>query len=210
LENGLLKLESAWVTDFGRLAGLWWRYWVVEVASVVAVDDDTYRYWAVEEVADTKRLPDSIGFDGRWRAIERKRPLVVAVLCHTAEIEPALDVAQRRSEANSAIRRRGARRVAQGPPGVSALRGPAPFQEFYRCYSKGVNGRSAYSSARASRKGLATMRRKLTAFLKDESGATAIEYGLIAAGIALVIIPVVKGLGTNLKGTFGSVSSALK
>jgi pilus assembly protein Flp/PilA len=46
-------------------------------------------------------------------------------------------------------------------------------------------------------------------FLKDESGATAIEYGLIAAGIALVIIPVITGLGTKLKSTFSSVSAAL-
>jgi pilus assembly protein Flp/PilA len=52
--------------------------------------------------------------------------------------------------------------------------------------------------------------RQLKAFLKDESGATAIEYGLIAAGIAVVIIPVIKGLGTNLKTTFGSISSALE
>jgi pilus assembly protein Flp/PilA len=54
------------------------------------------------------------------------------------------------------------------------------------------------------------MLRKLATFLADESGATAIEYGLIAAGIAVVIIPVVKGLGSNLKTTFGSISSALK
>jgi len=54
------------------------------------------------------------------------------------------------------------------------------------------------------------MRGKLTAFLKDESGATAIEYGLIASGIAVAIIAAVKGVGTNLKGTFGSVSSAVK
>jgi pilus assembly protein Flp/PilA len=47
-------------------------------------------------------------------------------------------------------------------------------------------------------------------FLKDENGATAIEYGLIATGIALAIIPVVTGLGTKLKTTFSSVSSALK
>jgi pilus assembly protein Flp/PilA len=54
------------------------------------------------------------------------------------------------------------------------------------------------------------MRRKVLSFLKDESGATAIEYGLIAAGIAVIIIPVVKGLGSNLKTTFGAISSALK
>ena len=47
-------------------------------------------------------------------------------------------------------------------------------------------------------------------FLKDESGATAIEYGLIAAGISVAIIAVVQGLGTNLKNTFSSVSTALK
>jgi pilus assembly protein Flp/PilA len=47
-------------------------------------------------------------------------------------------------------------------------------------------------------------------FLKDESAATAIEYGLIAAGIALAIIPVLTGLGTKLKTTFSTVSSALK
>ena len=50
----------------------------------------------------------------------------------------------------------------------------------------------------------------LSRFVKDESGATAIEYGLIAAGISVAIIAVVQGLGTNLKNTFGSVSSALK
>ena len=47
-------------------------------------------------------------------------------------------------------------------------------------------------------------------FVKDESGATAIEYGLIAAGISVAIIAVVQGLGTNLKNTFSSVSTTLK
>ena len=46
--------------------------------------------------------------------------------------------------------------------------------------------------------------------MKDESGATAIEYGLIAAGISVAIIAVVQGLGTKLNTTFTSVSSALK
>jgi pilus assembly protein Flp/PilA len=57
---------------------------------------------------------------------------------------------------------------------------------------------------------LSVMRRKLAAFLNDESGATAIEYGLIASCVAVMIITVVKGVGSNLKTTFGSVSSALK
>jgi pilus assembly protein Flp/PilA len=47
-------------------------------------------------------------------------------------------------------------------------------------------------------------------FLNDESGATAIEYGLIAAGISLAIIAAVNGLGTNLNTKFGSISTSLK
>ena len=54
------------------------------------------------------------------------------------------------------------------------------------------------------------MKNILARFAKDESGATAIEYGLIAAGISVAIIAVVQGLGTNLKTTFTSVSTALK
>ncbi len=47
-------------------------------------------------------------------------------------------------------------------------------------------------------------------FLHDETAATAIEYGLIAAGIALAIIAAVNGLGTNLNGMFTSINSSLK
>jgi pilus assembly protein Flp/PilA len=50
---------------------------------------------------------------------------------------------------------------------------------------------------------------KIVRFLSDESGATAIEYGLIAAGIAVAIIAVVQGLGTKLNSTFTSVTNAL-
>jgi len=46
-------------------------------------------------------------------------------------------------------------------------------------------------------------------FVKDESGATAIEYGLIAAGIAVAIIGVLTTLGTNLTGTFNSVATEM-
>jgi pilus assembly protein Flp/PilA len=46
-------------------------------------------------------------------------------------------------------------------------------------------------------------------FLADEQGATAIEYGLIAAGIAVAIIATVQALGTSLTATFSTVSSAL-
>jgi pilus assembly protein Flp/PilA len=54
------------------------------------------------------------------------------------------------------------------------------------------------------------MPRILEKFLEDQSGATAIEYGLIAAGISVAIIAVVQGLGVNLNATFTSVSNALK
>ena len=51
---------------------------------------------------------------------------------------------------------------------------------------------------------------KLVSFLRDENGATAIEYGLIAAGISVAIITVVGTLGTSLNTTFTSVATALK
>ena len=49
------------------------------------------------------------------------------------------------------------------------------------------------------------MKTLVSRFVKDESGATAIEYGLIAAGISVAIIAVVQGLGTKLNTTFTSV-----
>jgi pilus assembly protein Flp/PilA len=51
---------------------------------------------------------------------------------------------------------------------------------------------------------------RIVEFLRNESGATAIEYGLIASGIAVAIITVVNHLGTKVNTTFTSVSSALK
>jgi pilus assembly protein Flp/PilA len=54
------------------------------------------------------------------------------------------------------------------------------------------------------------MRSLVRRFLRDETGATAIEYGLIAAGIAVAIITVTKGLGSKLNTTFTSVQTALK
>ena len=50
----------------------------------------------------------------------------------------------------------------------------------------------------------------LRKFLADETGATAIEYGLIAAGIALAIVTAVKGVGTQLSTKFTTVSTSLK
>jgi len=54
------------------------------------------------------------------------------------------------------------------------------------------------------------MTKLFASFLHDESAATAIEYGLIAAGIALAIIAAVNGLGTNLNSVFTSVNTSLK
>jgi pilus assembly protein Flp/PilA len=54
------------------------------------------------------------------------------------------------------------------------------------------------------------MKSLILSFFKDESGATAIEYGLIAAGIAIAIIAAVNGVGTALSTKFDSISSSLK
>jgi len=53
------------------------------------------------------------------------------------------------------------------------------------------------------------MKNLIARFVKDEAGATAIEYGLIAAGISLAIIAVVNGIGTNLNSKFSSINSAI-
>ena len=54
------------------------------------------------------------------------------------------------------------------------------------------------------------MKNLVARFVKNESGATAIEYGLIAAGISLAIIAVVQGLGTTLNTKFGLINTSLK
>jgi pilus assembly protein Flp/PilA len=54
------------------------------------------------------------------------------------------------------------------------------------------------------------MKNLIARFVKDESGATAIEYGLIAAGISLAIITVVNSLGSNLNAKFTSINNSLK
>ena len=54
------------------------------------------------------------------------------------------------------------------------------------------------------------MRQLIARFLEDQSGATAIEYCLIAAGISIVILAAVNGIGTSLNGTFTTVNSSLK
>jgi pilus assembly protein Flp/PilA len=54
------------------------------------------------------------------------------------------------------------------------------------------------------------MTKLVSRFIKDESGATAIEYALIAAGIAIAIISAVNGVGTALSTKFNAISSSLK
>ncbi len=56
----------------------------------------------------------------------------------------------------------------------------------------------------------ASVMKMLRKFIEDASGATAIEYGLIAAGIALAIISAVQGVGTKLSTNFGKISTSLK
>jgi pilus assembly protein Flp/PilA len=54
------------------------------------------------------------------------------------------------------------------------------------------------------------MRKTIVNFVKDQAGATAIEYGLIAAGISIAIIVAVNGLGVTLNGTFTNVNTQLR
>jgi len=54
------------------------------------------------------------------------------------------------------------------------------------------------------------MRTLFVRFVKNDSAATAIEYGLIAAGISVAIIAVVNGIGTNLNAKFNTISTQLK
>jgi pilus assembly protein Flp/PilA len=77
-----------------------------------------------------------------------------------------------------------------------------------RAGNRGVD--EATSPVVGNNLGEGKMSELLRRFLNDDSGATAIEYGLIAAGISVAIIAVVNTLGTNLNTTFSSISSQLK
>jgi|tagenome__1003787_1003787.scaffolds.fasta_scaffold15260008_1 pilus assembly protein Flp/PilA len=54
------------------------------------------------------------------------------------------------------------------------------------------------------------MRKLMSKFLQDQSGATAIEYAIIAGGLSIVILAAVNGIGVTLSGKFNSVNSSLK
>jgi pilus assembly protein Flp/PilA len=74
-------------------------------------------------------------------------------------------------------------------------------------------GADQFGSSKAKRcldRGEGDFIRLLLKFLRDEKGATAIEYGLIAAGISLAIISIVNGMGTKLNTKFTSINSSLK
>jgi pilus assembly protein Flp/PilA len=89
-------------------------------------------------------------------------------------------------------------------------KGPAGSEGAYRKLDRLFNANAEVWNIRIGSTQESPMYNILVRFIKDESGATAIEYGLIAAGISVAIIAVVKGTGTNLKTTFGSVQTALK
>jgi pilus assembly protein Flp/PilA len=76
-----------------------------------------------------------------------------------------------------------------------------------RGFFKGINGTV---SAQKFFHGSYLKMRNIFAFLKDESGATAIEYGLIAAGISVVIIASVNAIGSTLNSKFQYISDQLK
>jgi pilus assembly protein Flp/PilA len=86
---------------------------------------------------------------------------------------------------------------------------PASIVRHFNNFSHSVSGNHPIFERIGTRKGL-TMKMLFARFLRDESGATAIEYGLIAAGISVAIITVVGTVGTSLNTTFTSVQTALK
>ena len=72
------------------------------------------------------------------------------------------------------------------------------------------NCRGSLGSTNMKPRSEPAMKSIIKSFFKDESGATAIEYGLIAAGIAIAIITAVNGLGTQLSTNFVTISNSLK
>ena len=70
--------------------------------------------------------------------------------------------------------------------------------------------RGLYLVPGVTKRGTEPMKARLSTFLRDESAATAIEYALIAAGIAIAIITAVNGVGSALTTSFNTVSSSLK
>jgi pilus assembly protein Flp/PilA len=84
------------------------------------------------------------------------------------------------------------------------------FRQLYSVMFTGFLFVRSNVAIRVNRQEQGAMKKLLKHFLQDESGATAIEYGLIAAGISVAIITVVSSLGSSLNATFTSVQTALK
>jgi pilus assembly protein Flp/PilA len=72
------------------------------------------------------------------------------------------------------------------------------------------NCRGSLGSEKINPRSEPAMKSIIKSFCKDESGATAIEYGLIAAGIAIAIITAVNGVGSQLSTNFNTISNSLK
>ena len=86
----------------------------------------------------------------------------------------------------------------------------APF-DVQAIRDAGVHGKKLDCGSKVSSSGKdLLMQTFISQLVKDESGTTAIEYGLIAAGISIAIIATVNALGTQLNSTFSSISSQLK
>jgi pilus assembly protein Flp/PilA len=103
---------------------------------------------------------------------------------------------------------------------VPAARAPLPHlpEERFRAWNQVLHRIDVFPQKRTyvftddlRRPGsIRSMKNLIRKFIADETGATAIEYGLIAAGIALVIITAVNGIGSGLKTKFGALNTSLK
>jgi pilus assembly protein Flp/PilA len=82
--------------------------------------------------------------------------------------------------------------------------------QFGSSKDSGSRENPAFRARRCLDRGEGDFMRLLLKFLRDEKGATAIEYDLIAAGISLAIISIVNGMGTKLNTKFTSINSSLK
>jgi pilus assembly protein Flp/PilA len=94
-----------------------------------------------------------------------------------------------------------------------SLRGTTSHRSQHASFTVPFNATLEHSPAKLRHcitNGSKALKRVFLKFLDDQTGATAIEYGLIAAGISLAIIAAVNGLGTTLNGVFSSVNTSLK
>jgi pilus assembly protein Flp/PilA len=100
--------------------------------------------------------------------------------------------------------------LGSGLPSLGKPKPPIQFAEKYQRRRNVILETMEHSPRTGQHEERVCVMTKFVAFLKNESGATAIEYGLIAAGISVAIIAIVNGLGTQLNTTFSSISTQLK